>query len=277
MNYVDTHAHVFEADGNFIENARYTPDYNASVTDFLGRLDACGLHYGVLIQPSFYGTDNSVMLQAVAQSQGRLKAVAVVDTDVSEALLAQYRSQGVCGIRLNLFGKPVPDVGTPEWKRLLGLLHQFGWHLELHCPPDYLLQLLPALANEPVDIVIDHLGRPEAQQDLSGQTFRQFITLLNPEKHWVKLSGLYRLAAPQNQVSRGKEIYRMLQAQGMQARIVWGSDWPHTQHESETGYGQNWQLLHEIVEDEQERQQILGANARKLFGFDTAAPHETRR
>ncbi|QEY23872.1 amidohydrolase family protein [Neisseria animalis] len=269
MNYVDTHAHVFEPNGNFVKNARYTPDYEASVTDFLSHLDSRGLRYGVLIQPSFYGTDNSIMLQAAAQSQGRLKAVVVVDTDVSETLLAQYCNQGVCGIRLNLFGKPVPDVGTQAWKRLIGLLRTFGWHIELHCPPHYLLQLLPALANEHINIVIDHLGRPEPHRDLSDPEFQQFISMLDPGQHWVKLSGLYRLATPENQAARGKEIYRMLQEQGMQERIIWGSDWPHTQHETETGYGQNWHLLHEVVENEKERQQILGENAWKLFGFDT--------
>ncbi|MCF7520539.1 amidohydrolase family protein [Neisseria sp. ZJ106] len=267
MYTVDTHAHIFNQHDDFIEHARYTPSYTASVAEFLDRLDTHQLHYGVLIQPSFYGTDNSAMLQAVAEAKGRLKAVIVVDPDISAQELQQYCQQGVCGIRLNLFGQPIPDVDTPQWEKLTQILKTLGWHIELHCPPGYLLVLLPAFKRHGVDIVIDHLGRPAYGQDLDGEVFQQFISLLDPKYHWIKLSGLYRLACADNAVECGRQIYEMLKAQGMLSRIVWGSDWPHTQHEHETDYSQNWQLLHEIVQDENERRQILSTNPCKLFGF----------
>lgn len=137
----------------------------------------------------------------------------------------------------------------------------------MHCPPDYLLALLPALKQYGLDVVIDHLGGPAYDQDLDGEVFQQFIALLDPESHWIKLSGLYRLARSGQAVERGKKIYDMLKAQGMLTRIVWGSDWPHIQHEHETGYAENWQLFREIVQNEEERAQILSINPCQLFGF----------
>lgn len=267
MNFVDTHAHVFSRESTVIPNARYQPSYDATVGQFLANLDAHQIRYGVLVQISFYGTDNSHMLQAVAQAPDRLKAVAVVPLDIDWATMQQYQQQGVCGIRLNLFGLPIPDVQTEQWQQFAGSLKKLGWHIELHCPPAYLIQLLPALAQYDVPVVIDHLGRLPSDQAVDSPEYLQFLSLLNPEQHWLKLSGLYRFAHAENAVERAQDIYARLKQQGMLQRIVWGSDWPHTQHESETDYTRNWHLLHQVVPDETERQLILSDNPCRLFGF----------
>ncbi len=268
MYFVDTHAHVFSPEGPFSKNARYTPSYHASLEGFLNNLDKHNIQYGVLIQPSFYGTDNSYMLNAVKEAKGRLKAVIVVDTDISKETLLQYHQLGVCGIRLNLFGVEPPNLLSSEWSSLIKTLTDLDWQLELHCPPSYLLQLLPALRNYSIKVVIDHLGRPSANQNLDESEYQQFLSLLNPTQHWIKLSGLYRIAnSDSNAIIRAQKILQELKARQMQENIVWGSDWPHTQHEQDTSYEKNWDLLTAIINDEQERKMILGENALKLFKF----------
>ncbi len=207
MYFVDTHAHVFSPEGPFSKNARYTPSYHASLEGFLNNLDKHNIQYGVLIQPSFYGTDNSYMLNAVKEAKGRLKAVIVVDTDISKETLLQYHQLGVCGIRLNLFGVEPPNLLSSEWSSLIKTLTDLDWQLELHCPPSYLLQLLPALRNYSIKVVIDHLGRPSANQNLDESEYQQFLSLLNPTQHWIKLSGLYRIAnSDSNAIIRAQTV-----------------------------------------------------------------------
>ena len=79
MPLIDTHAHVFSHQASFIATARYTPSYTASPSDCLAHLDAHGFAHGVLVQPSFLGTDNHYMLAAIARYPDRFKGIAVVD------------------------------------------------------------------------------------------------------------------------------------------------------------------------------------------------------
>ncbi|QRG26799.1 amidohydrolase family protein [Halomonas binhaiensis] len=79
---VDTHAHVFRADLPLAPGRRYSPDYDASVDSFLGHLNLHGVSHGVLVQPSFLGTDNSFMVAALRQHPSRLRGIAVVDPEI---------------------------------------------------------------------------------------------------------------------------------------------------------------------------------------------------
>ena len=50
-------------------------------------------------------------------------------------------------------------------------------------------------------------------------------------------------------------------------RVVWGSDWPHTQHESMTSYADSWRRFESLVSDETDRRCITGETAAQLFQF----------
>jgi len=103
MNTVDTHAHVFSASDQCIETARYTPKYDASVEQYIAHLDEHHFKCGVLIQPSFFGTNNQVMLEAIEKFPDRLKGIAVVDPSTPYEELFSLKQKGITGIRLNLF------------------------------------------------------------------------------------------------------------------------------------------------------------------------------
>ncbi|MDH2345182.1 amidohydrolase family protein [Bradyrhizobium sp. SSUT77] len=49
-------------------------------------------------------------------------------------------------------------------------------------------------------------------------------------------------------------------------RLMWGSDWPHTQFEAAQSYAKNRQFLDALIVDESERAQVL-ASPRPLFRF----------
>jgi predicted TIM-barrel fold metal-dependent hydrolase len=62
----DCHAHVFSQRGPFIRDPRYRPDYEATLDAWRSPWAAAGVTHGVLVQPSFFGTDNGAMLAAIA-------------------------------------------------------------------------------------------------------------------------------------------------------------------------------------------------------------------
>lgn len=92
---VDTHAHIFRQDLQLANGRRYSPDYDATIEQYLAHLDHCGLSHGVLIQPSFLGTDNSHMVAALRRFPQRLRGTAVVAPDVSDDELDELAESGL--------------------------------------------------------------------------------------------------------------------------------------------------------------------------------------
>ena len=73
MFEVDSHSHIFERGLELAPVHRYVPSYDAKVEDYLGVLDAHGVRYGVLVQPSFLGTNNEYMMRALRKHGDRLR------------------------------------------------------------------------------------------------------------------------------------------------------------------------------------------------------------
>ncbi|SCZ19118.1 MULTISPECIES: amidohydrolase [unclassified Pseudomonas] len=234
---IDCHAHVFSRGLELAAVRRYTPDYDATLAQYLGHLHAHGLSHGVLVQPSFLGTDNRYLLAALRQAPQQLRGVVVVERDVSRAELDDMARLGVAGVRLNLMGKALPDFRDVAWNGFLRHLAELDWHIELHANlvdlPGLIGQLLPF----GVRLVVDHFGRPDARQGLDQPGFAQLMELGQGGQVWMKVSGIYRLGAtaPRN-LEFARASLAVLERSFGPERLVWGSDWPHTQHEAHVGF-----------------------------------------
>lgn len=262
---VDTHAHIFRQDLPMVPNRRYSPDYDALVERYLKHLDRHGLSHGVLIQPSFLGTDNSFLLDALRRYPQRLRAVAVVDAQVSETQLDQLAEAGVVGIRLNLIGKTLADYRGPVWTALFGRLAPRGWQVEIQRGIDDVALIVPAILACGVDVVIDHFGLPTGGIDTGKPNHQTFLELLGDERVWLKLSAAYR---SQSDLAQATQVLAQVrEASGGIGRFLWGSDWPNTQFEDQTDYDRQVAFIEALLPDADERAQVLTDNPAKLFGF----------
>ncbi|QGZ30400.1 amidohydrolase family protein [Stutzerimonas stutzeri] len=262
---VDTHAHIFRQDLPMVANRRYSPHYDALVEQYLAHLDRHRLSHGVLIQPSFLGTDNQFMLDALRRYPKRLRAVAVVNAKVSEAHLDELAEAGVVGIRLNLIGKTLTDYSGPAWSGLFQRLATRGWQVEIQRGIEDVAQVVPSILGCGVQVVIDHFGLPTGGIDASRPNHKAFLALLGDERVWLKLSAAYRSQSDLAQAS--VVLQQVREASGGIDRFVWGSDWPNTQFEQQTDYDRQCAFLHALLPDAGERAQVLTDNPAKLFGF----------
>src|ERR1700749_1231033 len=131
MLRIDAHAHVFHRGLSLGPDRRYTPDYDAPIDAYLAELDRSGIDHGVLIQPSFLGTDNSYLVDCLARAEGRLRGIAVLDPTTPADQLDALDPAGVVGIRLNLVGCPLPDLHDIAWRNCLATIAGLGWQVEL--------------------------------------------------------------------------------------------------------------------------------------------------
>jgi len=239
----DGHAHVFAPDLTFVEPRRYTPGYAATAEQLVGHLDASGLAGGLLTQPSFLGFDNSHMLAAVARYPQRLRAVVVVDPGVSDAELDALGAQGAVGVRLNLEGLALPDLTRAPWPALFARIARRNWHVEIHRKAVDLPGLLAPLLASGVRICIDHFGRPDPEMGPYDPGFQALVEAAASGRVWVKVSAAYRTGG----VERGEALAPALLAALLSAfgtsRLIWASDWPHTQHESQVTHRECFEAL----------------------------------
>ncbi|WP_294610861.1 amidohydrolase family protein [Roseovarius sp.] len=257
MIQFDCHAHVYET-VTAIDGARYVPDQPAPLVDWLAHQDAHGLHGGVIVQVSFLGTDNSEMCKALSKlDRSRFAGVGVVPLDVSDESLDRLVGAGMRGVRWNLVrGTALPDLDTKPAKLFLTKLRDRDLHLELHLEGPRLAPVLPVLADQGVNLVIDHFGLPSEPDARIDPMIRAVSGLRDRSAVYFKFAAHYR--TPFDIAPHASELLGLLPDN----RIVWGSDWPHTQHENSTRYADVWSRSNEW------RVSSDRAAARKLYKIE---------
>ncbi len=262
---IDSHAHVFRRGLPLAPVHRHAPDYDALLADYLALLDAHAVSHAVLVQPSFLGTDNSFLLDALRTCPQRLRGVVIIEPTLGDDALADLDRQGVRGIRLNLVGLPIPDFARAEWRRLFERVRTLDWHVELHRESRDLPQVGQPILDAGCKLVVDHFGRPNAV--LAGdEGFAWLLASAATERVWVKLAAAYRSWPDQRGSAARAAAQALLQAFGA-GRLLWGSDWPHTQHQPLADFGTTWRALADWVQDEHARRRILVDTPAALFRF----------
>ena len=94
----DSHAHSCGPIARYPYYARriYTPA-DTLLPDYEHMLKTIGVQRAALVQGSIYGTDNTVLLEALKAGNGRYRGVAVVAPEVSETELRRLHDAGVRG------------------------------------------------------------------------------------------------------------------------------------------------------------------------------------
>jgi predicted TIM-barrel fold metal-dependent hydrolase len=265
---VDCHAHVMRRDAPLAPDRHSAPKRDCSADEYLALLDAHGLSHGVLTAPSFYGTDNSLLVDALDRARGRLRGTAIVAPEASPEALAELDAHGVVGIRLNWFRRDtLPDVDSDAYRRLLVQVRSLDWHVEIYLEGPKLAHVLPRLREQGARVVVDHFGGPDPARGVACNGFQAVLAGVRAGDTFVKLSASYR----QGGVDCQRYVDALLDAGGPQ-QLVWASDWPFVGHEERVSYGACLAELSRWVPDTATRQTILAATSTRLFAFDQALP-----
>ena len=225
----DCHAHLFGPYDRFplAADRSYTPP-EALASQYLTLLSRLRLSHGVLVHPSAYGDDFSLLFDALAAHKN-LRGVIVPRADTPLPTLKGLRDRGIRGARFShRSGAGTNFAGSASFDDLLALapsLADAGLHAELWTDCKVLPDIAGRLRELPVPVVIDHMGGFDAAAGVDDPGFGCLLSLLEGGSVWVKLCA-YRnlLAMPDFEI--GKPFHGAL-LQANSERLLWGSDWPH--------------------------------------------------
>lgn len=225
---VDTHVHVFDPNRQAYAPERdYTPA-TATVANLAAHLNNVQAHRVVLVQPSVYGTDNTLLVEATHQlGIDRARAVAVIDDDTTDQELAALTAAGVRGLRLNVKSNPsggTADIG-PQLAELTPRAARHGLLVEIYASALSIDQASDVIAASPVPILLDHFGGIHTHGDGTVTGLLPVTELLTLGHVWVKLSAAYRVG-PDTALRLPGVVAALLETRP--DRLIWGSDWPHT-------------------------------------------------
>jgi predicted TIM-barrel fold metal-dependent hydrolase len=263
----DSHMHVFGAADIYphVQNPHYTLPYGR-LEHYLALMQVLGIQRFIIVQPSFYGTDNACLLDALKNAGGQARGVVMIDPEVSDAELDRFHAAGVRAVRLDLFKRAREPLAAIQAyvQQTAARVARLGWHLQFYVPGYVVRELIPFLATLQVDFVIDHMGYMLEEDGLQPSDFAALLKLTRSGRCWLKLSGPYRIAKDKGYAAV-EHIARQI-VNAAPERAIWGSDWPHIPN-SERDTGELLNLLPLWAPDENTRQLILVDNPARLFDF----------
>ena len=251
----DCHVHVFD-DQEPARAGHYQPAHHP-IADIETLAAAHGVGHLVLVQPSVYGSNNHLLLQALQQQPGRHRGVLVLNAQgglgegarLDSAALVNLHAQGVRGVRLNAVSPVGVAAGaaagsasafSAQFECLAPLLRAQGWHLQWYAQPEHLPAIAALHAHSGGVAVLDHLAGLYAGVADDHPAWAA-LRVLAEQGAWLKLSGWYRLRAAEPYAEVLPIVQRV--APWFGSRLVWGSDWPHTLFEAGSlpRYASTWQ------------------------------------
>ena len=260
----DTHLHFY--DETYPSDPRavlHPPD--ATPDDYRSFRSELGLDRLVILQPTTYGLDNRCQLHGAAGFADDARLVVVVNTDVTDDELRTLTKAGACGARFHML--PGGAVPWDQLEKVADKIAPFGWHIQLQLNGRELEERFTQLADLPVEVVIDHVGRFMPPVEPDHPTFAALLALVELGKGWVKLS------APYESSTSGPPTYDDLRptietlVNRVPDRLLWASNWPHPGQADPPSAANLVRLLDQWIPDPDIRHRVLVDNPARLYEF----------
>ncbi|HWB13880.1 MAG TPA: amidohydrolase family protein [Pirellulales bacterium] len=272
---IDAHVHVWTPDteryplaAGFRRDEMKPPSFTPE--QLFEHARPCGVGRVVLIQMSFYGFDNSYMLDTIRRFPGVYAGVAVID-DSSPDPPDQMRGlarQGVRGFRIYPRNLPVDRWLNGEgmqsmWKcgaaEGLAMCHLVN--------PDALAAIDANCQRFPdTPVVIDHFARIGVDGAIRAREIDALCRLARHRKTYVKLSAFYALGAKKAPYDDLIPMIRRLLDAFTPQRLMWATDCPYQVQEGHT-YADSIGLIRDRLDglSDGDRDWLLRRTAEKVF------------
>lgn len=207
----DCHAHVFGSYERYplAADRSYTPP-EAVAEDYAALLERLGLGHGVLVHPSAYGGDHSLLFDVLAARP--LWRGVIVTRPGQLTTFKGLRDRGIRGARFShRSGSSANFAGSASLEDLFALaptLADAGLHAELWTDGVVLPEIADAIRRLPLPVVIDHMGGFDAAAGVDATGFRTLRSLVSDGAAWVRCAPIGTCCRRRIRHSAGRSIAR---------------------------------------------------------------------
>jgi len=276
--WIDAHVHVWTPDvARYpIDTRRFSVDdmVPASFTpqQLMAECQPSGVARVVLIQMSFYNTDNSYMLDVIKKYPGVFSGVGIVDHHAGDlpAQVEALSAAGVRGFRISRRGGDTKSWLTdPGMAKLWEIAGRDGLSIcPLINPVDFAVIDKLSTKYPETRVVIDHFGRVGVTGEIVPAQVDSLCQLARHRNVHVKTSAFYALGKKQTPYKDLLPMLRRVVDSFSPQRLMWASDCPY-QVQGKHDYQSSIELVGEHLKplSKTDRQWILRDTAEKVF-FD---------
>jgi predicted TIM-barrel fold metal-dependent hydrolase len=227
-----------------------------------------GITRGVIVQSTAYGIDHRAVLDALAEGGKSYRGVGVINDTVSDAELRRLHEAGIRGARFNFYKAVNFAPSIESFSHSIPRIRELGWFAKLHLGAGDLIEYDSLFKKLKLNVVIDHLGRPDMALGLKDPNVMKVVDLLKTGNWWVMLSNGHKQSKTGYPWNDAIPIARAY-IEAAPDRVIWSSDWPHPlSTEKVPNDADLLELLYRYAPDEGERKKILVDNPATLFGFE---------
>jgi predicted TIM-barrel fold metal-dependent hydrolase len=272
---IDAHVHVWTPDtAKYPLAAGYRRDEMkpASFTpqELLALARPCGVARVVLVQMSFYGFDNSYLLDSIRAHPGVFSGIAVIDEQAvrPQDAMRRLKARGVRGFRIYPRNLPVDRwLDSPGMAAMWECGAAEGLAMCCLVNPDALSAIDRQCGKFPdTTLVIDHFARIGADGQMREADLKRLCGLARHKHARVKVSAFYALGNKRSPyLDLSPMIRRLLEAFGPQ-RLMWASDCPFQVQDGHT-YRDSVELIEKRLDflTADDRQWLLRKTAQRVF------------
>jgi predicted TIM-barrel fold metal-dependent hydrolase len=235
MNFIDAHSHIWTPD-----TSRYplAPGFRLANMDprsftadeLCQQAIPVGVNRVVLIQMSFYGHDNSYMLDTIAKHPEMYRGVAVIDQEHVDAAatMRDLKKKGVRGFRIYPKNRPLE-----QWLSSDGMRAMWACGAEQNLSMCCLMDTngLPALDRmceefPETPVVIDHMCRIGGTGKIEPADVQALCAMAKHKRLTVKVSAFYAFGQKKPPYRDLAPLIKRLYDTFGPERLMWASDAP---------------------------------------------------
>jgi predicted TIM-barrel fold metal-dependent hydrolase len=234
-NWVDAHVHLWTDDlAKYPLAAGFTRQdmkpHAFRPEDLRRHAVPGGVSRMILVQMSYYGYDNSYMLDQIRESPQSFRGIAVVDwrTGNPGLEMRNLAKHGVCGFRVYPeFASDLEQLESDPFDSMLRCAAEEDLAICFLINPE-VLPLIGRLCEKHPEspVIIDHMGRIGMDGMIRAADAQAICALAKYAKIKIKLSGFYALGERKTPHLELAPLIRQLYNAFGPRRLMWGSDCP---------------------------------------------------
>ncbi|MCX6588253.1 MAG: amidohydrolase family protein [Acidobacteria bacterium] len=275
---IDTHLEVWTDDPKFPFAHPERPalkrvPVQAPIENQVQQMRDFNLRYAVLINPRYFGWDNSYIAHALHQHPNLFVAHGLLnplDPQAPQKLRYWIKEQGFQGMRFSPIYHPKATWPNspehyPPWREAEKLQAVFNYYILPHQMP----MLEDMCARFPgVKVVIDHAGKPDLKLPDPWPEFRKMFRLKRFPQVWISNSEPYEMTELKKYPYEDTwPFYKAIYEEFGGRQIIWGTGYPRPRWELPMDKELEFVDKYCSFYSNEDRRLILGENALRIWRF----------